>query len=657
MEYDILPLDTPKKRKLQAQAETLKVALKDFEKTYASSHHGQKPGREDIKADPVISSKYKEYNKVRDVLAGRSSFNVLSTSSQPQRQSRTTAHIRKDSAVSLTPYRQQQRETPSKARAHPNELDPYDAPSSASPKPIPRAVGPTPHRDGTILGIFDLLSSGGSRRSTQETPSSRKRKRDVLGSEVEDVNSTLLSSTQTPNHRKSPLRNADSHLLAATTPASGPATGRRNLSRTPASESKRFMLDHFFATPSAVRFATMIGGEDGEDETRSPERLKTPLRDRVLGVSPSKDAKDPSAAQSMDATPPYLKRSFSFKERLLFASATGNTSTDSRSAAARNNASPTATQSVTRGPRPLRFGPKPLSQIIADRENHMRELQEEEQRKQSQSQTRTADSTERRIEDHDEDLDDDLDALREMEHGEINLVVDDGQPHDLTLTAGEQPVRVWKKKGQKRTTRRAIMRPVKMRPSAAPKFVAAEDPEEELDEDEEDIVTRIHETQLMTGTKADVHDEAFSDSDLDHLIAEAELADQAGSGDQDQEPPSDIDEFIASGDDQGEDETSDYDYSRSNPAKRTVSRSDPSDENAKPQSKSSGSKKTTKNTSSKTKKSSKSRVNTGEDPYDSTSRKINPNAQSHMNFRSLKIRNKNTKAKGHGRGRFGRGRR
>lgn len=655
MEDDILPLDTPKKRKLQTQAETLKVALKDFEKTYASSHQGRKPGREDIKADPVISSKYKEYNKVRDVLAGRSSFNVLSTSSQPQRQCRTTAHIRKDSAVSLTPYRQQHRETPSKARAHPNELDPYDVPSSASPKPMLRAVGPTPHRDGTILGIFDLLSSGGSRRSTEETPSSRKRKRDVLGSEVEDVNSTLLSSTQTPNHRKSPLRNADSHLLAATTPASGPATGRRNLSRTPASESKRFMLNHFFATPSAVRFATMIAGEVGEDETRSPEQLKTPLRDRVLGVSPSKDAKDQSAAQSMDATPPYLKRSFSFKERLLFASATGTASSDSRNTAARDNASPPATQSVTRGLRPLRFGPKPLSQIIADRENHTRDLQEEEQRKRSQSQTRTAESTERRIEDHEEDLDDDLDALREMEHGEINIVVGDSQPHDVTWTSGEQPVRVWKKKGQKRTTRRAIMRPVKMRPSAAPKFVAAEDPEEELDEDEEDMVTRIDETQMPTGIKADVHDEAFSDTDLDHLIAEAELADQAGLGDQ--EPPSDIDEFIASGDDPGEDEISDYDYSRPNPAKGTVSRSKRSAEIAKPQSKSAESKKTSNNTSSKAKKSSKSRAGTGEDPYDSASRKINPNAHSHMNFRSLKIRNKNTKAKGHGRGRFGRGRR
>ncbi|RVX75546.1 hypothetical protein B0A52_00899 [Exophiala mesophila] len=637
---EIPPLDTPKKRTLQAQAETLKAALKDFERTYASSHHGRKPGREDIKADPVISSKYKEYNKVRDVLAGKVGLNVLTASSQPQRQSRSTSHIRKDSAVSLTPFRQQHKETPSKARAHPNDLDPYDAPSSASPRPMLRAVGPTPHRDGTILGIFDLLSSGGSRRGTHETPSSKKRKRDALGPNAEHVNSTLPSNAQTPNHRKSPERKTNSSLLAATTPGSGPATGRRNLSRTPASESKRFMLDHFFATPSAVRFATMIAGDVGEDQAKTPGGHKTPLRDSVLGLSPAKDVNDQFAAQSMDATPPYLKRSVSFKERLLFASATGPTSNNT---VAENNTSPTSTRTVTRGPRHLRFGPKPLSQIIADRENHIRELREEEERRRSQTQTQDAESPEDRIQDREEDLDDDLDALREMEHGEINLVVGDGPP------PGDQPVRIWKKKGQKRTTRRAIMRPVKMKPSALPKFVAAEDPEEELfedeeEEDQEETVTRNDENHTIADTKADVHDEAFSDPDLDHLIAEAELATQAGPTEQ--EPPSDIDdEFISSGDELGQDFRSDYDNSsRSNPTKS--------------RSKTSGVKKHTSNTtSSKTKQqqSRKSKVNDTRDDWET--RKINPNAQSHMNFRSLKIRNKNSKAKGHGRGKFGRGRR
>jgi hypothetical protein len=51
----------------------------------------------------------------------------------------------------------------------------------------------------------------------------------------------------------------------------------------------------------------------------------------------------------------------------------------------------------------------------------------------------------------------------------------------------------------------------------------------------------------------------------------------------------------------------------------------------------------------------KKKSTTTEDKDGDTIRKINPNAISHMNFKTLKIRNKNSKAKG-GR-RFGKGRR
>src|SRR5882757_2439112 len=163
MDDSITLLDTPKRVSLQSQADKLRATLKDYERTFATEHNGRKPGKDDIKADAIIVAKYKEYNKVSEVLAGKRSLETLNL---PQRKRR---HGRIDSAISLTPHRTLKDNTPSKSTIHPNEIDPYDPPSSASPKVILNAIGPTPQRGGTVLGIFDLLSNSGSLRGSQET--------------------------------------------------------------------------------------------------------------------------------------------------------------------------------------------------------------------------------------------------------------------------------------------------------------------------------------------------------------------------------------------------------------------------------------------------------------------------------------------------------
>lgn len=651
-------IDTPKRVKLQSQANDLKTALKDFERTFAAKHDGKKPGREDIKANAEISGKYKEYNKLRDVIAGKVGIEALHAPPQQEQSARVRQrkHNRTDSAISLTPHRSHRIETPSKGRHHPSQLDPYDAPGSASPRFMLQAVGPTPHRDGTILGIFDMLyASGGSRKSSQETPSGSKRKTDALYEAAVEGRDLQQTITQTPRQsRDGKYANQVNHL-STTTPKSGSATGRRNHSKTPVSESKRFMLQHFFTTPSAVRFATMLQDEAGTD-ARTPAVHKTPLRDQVLGVSPAK-GQVPAAA---DTTPPYLKRSFSFKERLL--SASGNPVSPS---ASQRMASPTATRTL--GPRTLhraKFAPKPLSQIIADRASQ-----------QNQEQNPKEDD-----DDDNNDDDDDLDALREMEEEDLNVLAVDSQSLN-PLAAGdfEGSATTWKKKGQKRTTRRAIMRPTRMKPAAAPRFVGADDDEAEDNDGDHDghmmdpDVSRIEETQFMPDDALERNLEP-DDDELEYLIAEAE---QAGHDD-DLQPPTEESAHESVHGDNNEDtflpEPADSDFDVESPVKRR--KKSPATTSSTKQSKSKskfGSSKplpeadhlskllghpTKSNSKSQTLKAQKT---SRED--DGVAKKINPNAQSHMNFRSLKIRNKNSKAKGGGGGagrrfgRFGRNRR
>lgn len=637
MEDPVPLLDTPKRVNLQSQANVLKTALKEFERTFAVEHNGQKPGREDIKANAEISTKYKEYNKLRDVIAGKLSLDALNVPSQQEQNTRTRhrKHHRTDSAISLTPHRSHRIETPSKGRYHPSQLDPYDAPGSASPKVLLHAVGPTPHRDGTILGIFDMLyASGGSRKSSQETPSGSKRKIDALYDDPVGTKELQRTLTQTPRQNRGSKSVGQGSHVPASTPGSGAATGGRNHSKTPVSESKRFMLQHFFTTPSAVRFATMLQDEAGTN-VKSPVGHKTPLRDQVLDLSPLKDQ---VAAAPPDATPPYLKRSFSFKERLL--SASGNVVA---SLSSRHMTSPASSRTL----RHAKFAPKPLSQIIADRASQQKQVQN-----------------------LNEDDDDDLEALREMESQEVNGLVGESQSSNTPalLGYGEEPARIWKKKGQKRTTRRAIMRPTKMKPAAAPRFVAADDEAEDHDEDDghlvDNEVSRVEETQYMPEGTLENGLEPDGD-ELEYLIAEAE---QAGLDEDLLLPGEDNpDDSVHGGCDDHEDNE---DFFLPDPADSDI------ESPVKKRKKSPLTSKKSNSRSSKylpdnnpsdlpNPKSNKSRqktshnVDENDDDNSNLTRKINPNAQSHMNFRSLKIRNKNSKAKGAGRGsgRFGRNRR
>lgn len=173
--------------------------------------------------------------------------------------------------------------------------------------------------------------------------------------------------------------------------------------------------------------------------------------------------------------------------------------------------------------------------------------------------------------DDDDEHADDFEALNEIDQDWDGVLVQDNQSYRSQEASG----RVWKKKGQKRTTRRAVMRPTQGKIARGPKFVAAEDESE--DEDRDGII-QVEESQL--------YQDVANHSDGENCPLDLGISE---------------------------------DDHKVKPSKKGASRSE---------------KHPPKETKGKNNK-----------------RTINPNAVSHMNFRSLKIKNKNSRA--NGRGKFG----
>ncbi|KAI1385357.1 DNA replication/checkpoint protein [Hypoxylon trugodes] len=365
-------MDAEERQQYEETSKQLRAELKRFESDWARHNDGRKPRRENIKENPEIAGKYKEYNRIRDILAGKL---------PPKSKDSSRDHDRKrqleEIQVQTPSKRPRQAETPIHLRERIIPPEMFETPSSRklfSP-PMPTSIGPTPHRDGRVLGLFDLLSEN-------------------------DENSPLKS-----RHTES---TKDSNIQATPSKRSTEEVGDGEdvkLGRTPTSTTKRGNL---FMTPSKRR--------DGN---------------AALGRTPT------SASKSHLSTPSFLRRA------------------------------PLATVDENGdyiSPAPLRLPRKPLGRSLSSVVASLRKLEEEA-------------------------LDDDLEALHEMEDesnpskpaGPVKPKEDilepdsqaqqllggfddeafyDSEPQD-ELGRNGQPLRVYKKKGQKRTTRRANLKPTR----------------------------------------------------------------------------------------------------------------------------------------------------------------------------------------------------
>ena len=324
----------------------------------------------------ITAQRYKDYNKLRDKLPRSQN----PTQGPPSRQKRMRPS--NDASTTVQTPSKRQKTLPN---SHPSVIDPYDPPISflLSPSQQRAFIGPTPQKDGQVLGLFDGLSA----HSKSGTPSKRQALQD-RGSNVQ----------ATPS--KKPVSRE------------GSASGSAQKSATRAG-----MLD-LKLTPSMQRIANSCT----PGSRNSVRKLK------------------------FDDTPVFLRRD----------SQRGFTPKKSGAADDSTSWSPVAVR------KPPKLAGRSLSAIVRG----LRDME-------------------------DENLDEELELMREMEGGAPltgpsktklktpRILVEDSQQPDMPLGPDKGPVseddemdyinegkgkdgrplRVWKKKGQKRTTRRVNMRP------------------------------------------------------------------------------------------------------------------------------------------------------------------------------------------------------
>lgn len=208
-----------------------------------------------------IASKYKEYNKIRELLSRQ-----IAVPSSPKPVQRR----RKDGHATRTPSKRNKNQaaTPPKAQMAESQ-DAQLSPTAITPVVKPLMLGPTPQKDGKFLGIFDILHSG----------TTNERKRTAL----EDLQNNIVA---TPSKFKKHQTGLDVEIIAKG-------------SRTPASSGERFLLDSL---------VTPVKRKRGEDGTPSSSRslFDTPSflrRDNPVLAPVIEGAASPEAPRPLRSKP------------------------------------------------------------------------------------------------------------------------------------------------------------------------------------------------------------------------------------------------------------------------------------------------------------------------------------------------------------------
>jgi DNA replication regulator SLD2 len=358
------------------------------------------------------AQKYKQYNRLRDIISAKIPPPPKDDASSKKRKAKT-------STAETPSKRMKHEQTPSKNHTLSAEVTaslmatPTISRKLFSPVLV-TSIGPTPHRDGRVLGLFDLMVEK------------------ELGTPSKSIE--VAGSTANPRVQATPSKHA------------GDSSSDVKLRRTPMSTSKRQLLDSFL---------TPLKKTDGNFRAG-----KAPM----------------SVSRLQFNTPAFLKR---------------------------NPLPPVDENKEFTSPQPVRLPRKPLARGLSAIVASLRQVEEEA-------------------------MDDDLEAMREMEYGgdsapsppravpkpplkeEAQVLVPDSQAQQLPLGGFDdeglydspveeqklyrgQPLKVYKKKGQKRTTRRVNMKPVRVaRPSGDNDDSQVNEdggvvPETQLDGDEPDV--------------------------------------------------------------------------------------------------------------------------------------------------------------------------
>ncbi|EFX00937.1 DNA replication regulator sld2 [Grosmannia clavigera kw1407] len=477
-------LETEERAKYEAESQQLRLDLKTWETEWARDHDGAKPGRADIKQHSEIAQKYTAYNRVRSILSGKvppseaAKREPKKDDSEARRKRKTEA----DAPAETPTKRLRPVETPQKTStaAVADAVTPSISRRLFSPV-VPTSIGPTPQRDGRVLGLFDFLAeeagSAERRKSMAGTPSKRKNAPGKVAAATASTSAALPS--QPPLFAESVATPRKQTLARYGDEDEDAEDGHRRLGRTPMSSAKRNLLDRFTAgTTSAGRTASAAADSF---------MIMSPLRARDANVQqggsgqPDQDQDKQQQQQQQQpqsplppfATPTFLRRApvqLSVDENGEFLSPPGR----------------------------LRLPRKPLVRGLSSVLAGLRKLE-------------------------DDRLDEELDVLRELEAEEAGgppvrrtktseeaAPVQDGQrllggfddeglydsaPEEQTGRDG-QPLRLFKKKGQKRTTRLVYMRPTRTKRPVADATVGQDGSDFDEEDDKND---GEHEAVPLTG--------------------------------------------------------------------------------------------------------------------------------------------------------------
>lgn len=522
-------MDEQRKSEYESQSLQLRAELKQFEAEWAQKNDGKKPSREAVKQNPDIgmpsrlvffdasnispltAQKYKQYNKLRDILSGKIPPPTKSDNQDPSQRKRKQPETSLPSAS--TPSKRNRSAATPKSQHYSavhEAITPDVARKLFSPA-VPSSIGPTPQKDGRVLGLFDLISHTPS-KSTDETKP------------------RASGFTATPSKRRHALdlendKDDDDHDDKDGKEFITPSIPRhRNLDRTPSSGRNRNLLDSFLGVRAT--------------------KTSTPLN-KNTGNSPSKNnlTKTPSGERSVSklqfATPAFLRR----------------TSAPLPPVDENGEWLDIEPLKLPRKPFSIAKG-KGLSSVVAslrkmeqeklDEELDMlREMELMEQggtgppppkktvastSEDTEKKKQVADPAEPEVEPEEENnFEEDEAALIEVEASFLESpsskrkkerrpvllsgfddenVYDSQEDENLSkegLDRNGQPLRVFKKKGQKRTTRKVNMRPTRTKRPSAP--VA-----EEEDDSEEESNDVIPETQFDVTKNLDGDDHHTLDS-------------------------------------------------------------------------------------------------------------------------------------------------
>ncbi|KAL2117421.1 hypothetical protein VTJ04DRAFT_7081 [Mycothermus thermophilus] len=474
-------MDDQARAAYEEQCLQLRAELKTWEGNWAAAHGGSKPGRADIKQNPDIAQKYKQYNKLRDILSGKIPPPKQAPVSPAEDASKSHPRKRNQADAALEPQTPSKKfrhvQTPQKARhihvdAAPTTVQtPMPAHSTMTPsanrtsltpaEALPTSISPTPHKDGRVLGLFDLLGRTPSQHGTA-TPS----KHDGLLPQPLPVAATPSTS----------------RFASATTPHSTRRT------TTTAAANGQLLFKPTSATPRK------------KNTTTTP--FKTPSTNRVS---------KPTASTPSSATPSFLRR------RTVFASSSNinrgglaRVDEQDENAYYDDDEEPVWKKvGPLRLPRKLTGMAKGLSSMVAglrkmedeayvDDEEALREM-EMGGGSNGQNQKAGGEAKKEKKDGGEVQPGDNKPAIEAPEKPDrpIGLLsaFDDESLFDSPDEEAQQgqPLRQFKKRGQKRTTRL-----VKMRPTRAKRPANVEKDEDSVSDDEKETVP---ETQLALSNK------------------------------------------------------------------------------------------------------------------------------------------------------------